>query len=69
MCVYVYDQMCAGIHRVHKRVSDSLELESQAAVGCLIWVLGIEPGFSIKAARVLIFYTISAASQVLGFLM
>lgn len=58
MCVYVYDRMCVGIYRGQKRLLDSLELETQAAVSCLMWVLGIEPGFSVKAASVLNFHTI-----------
>lgn len=53
MCVYDYEWMCVGIRRSQKRVLDFLELESQAAVNCLIWVLGIEPGIAVKAASVL----------------
>lgn len=47
MCLYV------GAHRGQKRVLGPLELELQAGVNCLMWVLGKEHGVSERAASVL----------------
>jgi hypothetical protein len=41
--------MSAGTCRSQKRAQDLLELELQEVVSYLIWVLGIEPGFSARA--------------------
>lgn len=43
MCVCVwYVDVGAGIHRGQRRAPDSMELELQACVSCLMWVLGIK---------------------------
>lgn len=44
-CVY---SVCAGALRVQNMGSEPLEMESQAAVSYLIWVLAMEPWSSTK---------------------
>lgn len=66
ICMYIY-QMCAGTYQGQKRVLDLLELESQAVVNCLIWVLGIGPGSSARTASSLNCCTVFAAPKSLVF--
>lgn len=49
MCVVGYPCTNAGVHRVQKRMLDSLDLELQAVVSCLIMGLGPELRFSARA--------------------
>lgn len=50
-------QACADVHKDQKRASvlpsELLELNLQGAIGCLLWVLGAELGFSGRAASAL----------------
>lgn len=39
VCVSIC-HVCTGAHRGQKRVSETLELELLAIVGCQMWVLG-----------------------------
>lgn len=43
----------AGAHRGQQRALDPLELESQPIVSSLMWVLGTETGFSVRAVMLL----------------
>lgn len=50
VCVWLCIRVSAGTHRNQKGVSDLLELECQAVVTCLTWVLGTEVRSSPRAA-------------------
>lgn len=46
-------RICTAAHRGRKTALDTLEVELQAAVSHLIWVLGTEPRLSARAASAL----------------
>jgi hypothetical protein len=53
MCVCAACFMCTtacSTHRGQKRVGDPMELELQAVVNCLVWVVGTKRGFSEASA-------------------
>jgi hypothetical protein len=43
--------MCAGACRSQKRAPDPPEVKLQAIVNCLVWVLGMECGYSASTAN------------------
>lgn len=45
--------MCMGTHRGQKKISDPLQLKTQAVMGHLKWVLGAELLFSARAVSAL----------------
>lgn len=51
VCVWLCTHVRAGTHRDQKTGSDLLELELQAIVTCLTWVLGTEVRSSPRAVR------------------
>lgn len=63
MCLYVYVYMCVCLlvcapciclaHRIQIMATDLLELELQAIVRQLVWVLGTIPGSSTRLTSVL----------------
>lgn len=59
ICLCVYMCMCgfvyihAGVPRGQTRAQDPLELESEEAVSCLMWVLGTKLGFSARTMQAL----------------
>lgn len=40
LCLWGYEHTNAGVFRIQRRVSDSLELELWASMSCLMWVRG-----------------------------
>ena len=46
VCVslYVYKHVCAGTHGGQKETLDPLQLQLQAVINSLVWVLGTELG-------------------------
>lgn len=66
--VFIYVRVCACVNRCvpctcrsQKRVLDSLELESQMAVSCLVWMLGTKLRSSVGAVHALNYVAISPA--------
>lgn len=53
MCLCVSMLLCGGSYRDRNRTSEFLEMESQEAADCPVWVLGTELQFSARAARAL----------------
>lgn len=53
--------MSTGIRGVQEKATDTLELELQAVVSCLMWVLGTEPGSFGRAANTLSHWAIASA--------
>jgi hypothetical protein len=53
--------MCVGTHREKKKVSGPLELDLQAVVSCLVWVLGRKLRSSGRAMSTLDLGAISPA--------
>ena len=47
-CLYVL-RVCVGACGGHRKVSESLELESELVVSCPVWILGTERGSFTRA--------------------
>ena len=53
VCMYVYAPYVCGISGDPKRVSGFQELELQVVVRHLMWILGVKPRISARAADAL----------------
>ena len=63
VCVCMYVQIHVGTHGGQKRVSGPPGFDLLAGVSHLIWVLGVELGFSIRATCVLSLRVMSPAPE------
>lgn len=60
VCVNIYVYIYAGVHKSRKKELDLPELEFQAVMSGLMWILGIKSRSSVQAGSVLNHLSVSS---------